>query len=112
VLLKPKAVEMSFGVLDGLLPETARRLYPEAWALHRRQPTRLAALGGEDWRDVEQRARQVLDELPAAPTCILVAHQLFFSALLGTIGLVPPPLGYAQTLLLQRHVGSGWRCAT
>jgi hypothetical protein len=54
--VEPLAAELSFGVLDGLLPEEAARLYPEAYAHLQRNPLDAAPCGGETWADLLDRA--------------------------------------------------------
>jgi broad specificity phosphatase PhoE len=108
--VEPLAAELSFGVLDGLLPEEAARLYPEAYAHLRRNPLDAAPCGGESWADLLDRAAALASALAAGLTqdprgVVLVAHRYLLAALVQTLArpaTVPGGgLDYAKCLVLE-----------
>jgi probable phosphoglycerate mutase len=109
--VEPLAAELSFGVLDGLLPEEAARLYPEAYAHLSRNPLDAAPCGGESWADLLGRAAALAGVLTAALAggAVLVAHRYMLAALVPTLAgpgsgqaAAPgPDLDYAECLVLE-----------
>lgn len=101
------AIEISFGVLDGELPATAARLYPEAVHHVARHPLDAGPIGGESWSALLHRAQLLADTL-GIESQIIVSHQYFLLALLACL-LGPQrraearPLGYAEAMCCARR---------
>lgn len=117
--IEPLAVEISFGVLDGLTVVEAERLFPEAVARLRRYPTETATAGGESWESVLERACWLREKLVGARGLqVVVSHQYFLIGLVtvlcgGASGSpAPPALAPAQFVLLTRAAPGGrWKLA-
>lgn len=111
--IEPWAVEIDFGVLEGLHLETAYRLYPEALVHYRRNPTDAAPTGGEAWTSTIARAVRLAEKLDDGQSRLLISHNYFLSALLSVLrGLEGMRLtfAYAEAIRLDRdHQEDRWR---
>ncbi len=108
---EPLALELDFGVVEGLLPDEAAQLYPEAWARLQRSPFDCNAAAGETGGQLRRRAKRLKAKLEKSGSLILISHQQILSALIEVLtGRQPAQaLGYARGALLERREGGGWR---
>jgi probable phosphoglycerate mutase len=114
VEVTPLAQELDFGVLDGLLPAEAARLFPEACRQLETGALNARSFGGEDWTDLWRRAARLRPRLEAAAPVILVSHRYFLRALAAQliglpVGIAPIDLGCGEVVVLRRHAaGTPW----
>jgi broad specificity phosphatase PhoE len=108
-----EAVELNFGILDGLLPEEAALLFPEAVEYFRSEPLDAGPFGGENWRNLLARASNVASRIELAGSLVLVSHRYFLAALVACLAPDAPHvtdnLNYATALVFQRDTPGAWR---
>ncbi len=96
VRIAPDVREMAFGEWEGLTREEVRARFPEAYALWRSAPHRVAVPGGESLADVAVRVRRALGEIVGThpdETVVLVSHAIVLRLIvLQALGLGPERL--------------------
>ena len=117
IRLEPLAVEMNYGVLDGLLPETAQILYPEARKHLEKNPLDAGAFGGESWHDLNKRAYRLLKTITEGETTILITHYFMLLAIVSLLTTgreedVPRlVVGYGEGVRLESINGYSYSCS-
>jgi len=113
IALAPLAVEIDFGVLDGLTRADAIRLYPEASAYLDRYPLDARPFGGESVADVRVRAVTLARSFEDGRSIVLVSHLFFISVLASLLypSRANEALCFGGGMVLHRHVGGGWTIA-
>lgn len=110
--IEPLLREFSFGAFDGLKPEEASLLFPEAFKHLQKHPLDAAPFGGDDWAAVQKRTRQFAESI-GRRSCVVVGHQLSIIALIQMLGAAPALeqgtaiLPYAGSVSIERN-GGGW----
>ncbi|MFE7900432.1 histidine phosphatase family protein [Streptomyces sp. NPDC057424] len=103
--------EFSFGTLDGLLPDEAARLYPEAHRYLTAHPLDAGPFGGDDWPSLLGRADAFARRL-GGESCVVVGHRIALHALVHALGARSAvggtlALRYGEGCTLRR-CGAGW----
>ena len=114
---EPLAVEMDYGVLDGMLPETAQILYPEAREHLEKNPLDAGAFGGESWHDLNKRAYRLLKTITEGKTTVLITHYFMLLAIVSLLTTgkerkVPRlVVGYGEGVRLDGVDGDSYSCS-
>lgn len=108
------AIEIDFGILEGMTLKSAERLFPEAIRHFYRQGYSFEWAGGESWSTLLARARALVELVMTSGTCVLVSHAVILSAVVQVLtGRKPSSLWQfdfcAPLILEQPHSKGEWR---